>query len=76
MRCSLPIGILDYTPLSVSMLRIKKNKAVSVASHEIGLEVNAEDTGYIFMLCEKNGGQGHSIKIGNESRESVTKFKH
>lgn len=68
-RCILSIGILVYTPLCVSMLRIKKNKAVSVASQEIGLEVNAEKAGYTFMFCKKNGGKNHSIKIGNESRK-------
>jgi hypothetical protein len=62
--------------LCVSILRIKENKAISVAIQEIGLEVNAEKTGYMFMFCEKNGGQSHSIKIGNESRGSMTKFKY
>jgi hypothetical protein len=75
-RCILSVGILEYTPQCVSTLRIKKNKAVSVASQEIGLEVNAEKTGYIFVFCDRNAGKCHSIKIGNESRENVTKFKY
>ena len=62
--------------LCVSMFRIKENKAVSVAIQETGLEVNAEKTGHMFMFCEKNGGESHSIKIGNESRGGVTELKY
>jgi hypothetical protein len=40
-------------------------KAVLVASKDIGLEVNAEKTKYVFMSCEQIAGQNHNIMTGN-----------
>jgi hypothetical protein len=37
-----------------------------VTSKEIGLELNAEKSKYTVMSCEKNAGQNHDVKIGNE----------
>lgn len=39
----------------------------------VSVEVNAEETKYVFMSCEQNGGQHHNIKKG--TFESVTKFQ-
>jgi hypothetical protein len=44
------------------MLRIKENKAISVANKDIGLEVNAEKTGHMYMFREKNRGKILIIK--------------
>jgi len=42
------------------MFRIKKNKAVSVASLEICLEVNAEKTGCMYSTCPVRRMEGKS----------------
>jgi len=44
----------------LSMFRIKKNKAVSVASLEICLEVNAEKTGCMYSTCPVRRMEGKS----------------
>jgi len=40
-----------------------------------GLEVNADETKYKVMSQDKNAGKSHSIKIDNDSFESVEEFK-
>lgn len=47
-----------------------------MASKEVGIEMNAEKTKYMFVSCEQNGGQIGNIKIGNKSFERVATFKH
>jgi hypothetical protein len=44
-------------------------------SKEIGLEVNAEKTKYMFMSCHQTAGQSNYIKVANKSFEKVEKFK-
>ena len=44
-------------------------------SKEIGLEVNADKTEYMFMSRDQNVGRGHSMKTDNSSFESVEQFK-
>jgi hypothetical protein len=43
---------------------LKNAKALVVASKEIGLEVNAEKTKYMFMHRDRNAGQNNNINIG------------
>jgi hypothetical protein len=45
-------------------------------SRDVGLEINAEKTKYMFMSCYPNSGQNQNIRIANESCESVAKFKY
>jgi hypothetical protein len=47
-----------------------------VSSKDIGLELNAEKTEYIFMSREENAGQYHNIQVGNKSFERVKEFKY
>ena len=47
-----------------------------VASEETGLEVNADNTKYIFMSRDQNAGRSHSIKTDNSSFERVEEFKY
>jgi hypothetical protein len=55
---------------------VKKNtEALLHASKEVGLEVNAEKTKYMFMSRHQTAGQNHSIKVGNKSFENVAKLK-
>jgi hypothetical protein len=45
----------------------ENNKALAVASKDIGLEVNAEKTKYMVMFRHQNAGQNHNIKIDNNA---------
>jgi hypothetical protein len=56
---------------------LKKNtEALLDIRKEVGVEVNAENTEYMFMSHEQNVRQYHNIKIGNESFEIVAEFKY
>jgi hypothetical protein len=56
---------------------IKKNKDTLInASKEVGLEVNAEKTEYMFLSRHQNSGQNHDIKIANRSFVNVVQFKY
>jgi len=58
--------------LSESIHIIKKNTdALLFAGKQIGLEVNAENSKYMFMCCEQDAGQNQNIKIANKSSERV-----
>lgn len=46
-----------------------------MARKEVGIEMNAEKTKYIFLSCEQNGGQICNIKRGNKPFESEATFK-
>jgi len=47
-----------------------------VASKEVGLEVNAEETKYMIISRDQNAGQNHSIKTPNKFFESMKHFKY
>jgi hypothetical protein len=49
----------------------KKSETLLVAGKEAGLEVNADNTKYMFMSRDQNGGRGYNIKIYNCSSERV-----
>jgi len=51
-------------------------KALVVASKEIGLEVNADKIKYMVMPPDQNAGRSHSINIDNSSFERVEEFKY
>jgi hypothetical protein len=57
------------------ILSLKNTEALLIASKEIGLELNAEKTKYMVMSRDQNAGQNGNIQIGNESFETVEKFK-
>jgi hypothetical protein len=48
------------------------------ASKEVGLEVNAEKTKYMFMSYHQTTGQNHYIKVpaANKFFENVAKLKY
>jgi hypothetical protein len=46
------------------------------ASKEVCLEINTENTKYMFMSCHQTTGQNHYIKVANKYFESVTKFEY
>ena len=53
-----------------------KKDASLVVSKDAGLNVDAENTKYIFMSRVQNAGQNQTIKMGNKAFGSVTKFKY
>lgn len=56
---------------------MKKNTETPlIGSKEIDLEVNAEKTKHVPMSHELTAGKNYSIKLGNKSFESVTKFRY
>jgi len=62
----------DVNILGGSIHTIMENaEALIVASKEIGLEVNADKTGYMVMSQDQNVGQSHSMKTDNRSFEMV-----
>ena len=63
--------------LGESIQTVQRNTAALVAAcKEIGLEINAEKTKYVFVSQEQNAEQNHNIKIGNKSLERVEQFKY
>jgi hypothetical protein len=56
---------------------IQKNTEASiVASKEIGVEVNAENTKYIITALYQNAGQNHNIKKDNKFSERLKLFRY
>ena len=47
-----------------------------VASKEIGLEVNADETKYMVMSRDQDAEQSHSMRTDNSSFERVEEFKY
>jgi hypothetical protein len=66
----------DVNILGGSIHAIKNTEALVVASKEIGLEVIAKKTKYMFMSHNQNAGQNHNIKVDNKSFERVEQFKY
>jgi hypothetical protein len=55
---------------------IKKNKAMSEASSEVGLEVNTQETRHVVVYRHQNVEQNHNLLIDNKFFENVAQFKH
>jgi hypothetical protein len=49
-----------------------------VTSKEIGLEINADETKYSYMVMspDQNAGRIHNMKTDNSSFEMVEEFKY
>jgi hypothetical protein len=58
-----------------SLCRAGTMKTLLEASRDIGLEINAEKTKYMFMSRHPNSGQNQNIRIANESFEKVAKIQ-
>jgi len=60
-----------------SIHTLKENAETLVAAtREIGLEVNADKTKYMFMSREQNAGRMHSVRTDNSIFDRVEEFKY
>jgi hypothetical protein len=53
----------------------KSKEPLLVASKKVSLEINTENTKYMFVCREKNAGQNHNIKTSNKSSGKCGKVK-
>jgi hypothetical protein len=54
----------------------EKAEYLTVASKEVGIEVNADKTKYMAMYRDQNAGQSRSMKIDSSFFERVKEFKY
>ena len=67
----------DVNILGASAHTVKEiAEALVVATKEIGLEVNADNTKYMIISRDQNAGWSYSMKIDNSSIERVEEFKY
>ena len=68
----------DANIVNGTIYTVKKNTAASVvASTEISLETNAEETKYTAMSQDQHAGQIQIVKVtGNKAFERVKQFKY
>ena len=67
----------DVNMLEGSIHTIKENAgALTVASKEIGLEVNTDKPKYMLVSQDQNAGCSHNTKIDNRSFVMVEEFKY
>ena len=67
----------DDNILRGSVHTVKENaEALVVATREIGLEVNADETKYMIMSRDQNAGRSHSMKTDNRSIKRATFLGH
>jgi nitrous oxide reductase len=65
----------DVNLLGKNIDNIKENTEASLMfSKEVGLEVNAEKTEYMFMSRDKNA-RHHTVKTGNKPSEGASKVQ-
>jgi hypothetical protein len=67
----------DVNILGGSEHTVEENtESLVIASKEIGLEVNADKTKYMFMSQDQNAGRTHNIKIDGSFSEMVEELKY
>jgi hypothetical protein len=67
----------DSNILGGNVHTIKENtEALVAASKEIGLEVGADTTGYMFMSPDRNARRNHNTKNDTSSFERNEEFKY
>jgi hypothetical protein len=66
----------DVNPLGDNTNIIKNTGALTDASKDVGLEVNAEKTKYVLIPRHQNSVQNHNIKMANKSFKNVAKIKY
>jgi hypothetical protein len=66
----------DDFNVEVGSVHTTQKKALTVASKEIGLEVNADKIKYMVMFRDQNAGRSHNMEIDNRCYKMVGKFKY
>jgi hypothetical protein len=67
----------DVNILGGSEHTVEENtESLVITSKEIGLEVNADKTKYMFMSQDQNAGRNHKIKIDDSFSEMVEELKY
>ena len=67
----------DVNILGGSLYTWKKNtEALLVGSKEIGLEVNADKTKYVFKSRDQNARRSQNIKTDNSFFEKMEEFRY
>jgi hypothetical protein len=67
----------DVNVLAGSIHTLKeKVEALVAATGETGLKVSADKTKYMVMSRDRNAGRIHSVRIDNNTLESVEEFKY
>ena len=65
----------DVNILGGSIHTMKGNaEALVAATREIGLEVSADKTNYVFMSRDQNAGRNHSVRTDNSTFERVKRL--
>jgi hypothetical protein len=68
--------VVDVVLLLDKIDTIKKNTETLIdSSKEVGVEVNAEKTKYIFLSHHENAGQNHDINVASRCFENVAQLK-
>jgi hypothetical protein len=67
----------DVNLLGDNIDTIRKNTETLIdASKEVGLEINVENTGYMYLSRHQNVGQNRDIETENKSFENVSQFRY
>jgi len=67
----------DVNKLEGSVNTVKENaEALVVASKEIGLEVNADETKYIVISRDQDAGRSQNVKNDNSSVQRMEQLKY
>jgi hypothetical protein len=54
----------------------EKHRSFVVASKEIGLQVNADETKHTVVSRDQNAGRSQNVKTGNGSFERIEDFRY
>jgi len=70
------LAYADYVNILGGSIRTLKGNAEALvaATREIGLEVSADKTNYVFMSRDQNAGRNHSVRTDNSTFERVKRL--
>jgi hypothetical protein len=70
------LAYADYVNILGGNIDMKITEALIDASKGVGLEVNAEQTKYVFLSRHQNAWENHNIEKSNRYFENVAQFKY